>query len=175
MSVTLVSMALSQTAEYALRAVVWLAQHPGDPQTTAQISDSTQVPTSYLPKVLQPLVRANVVRGQRGTGGGYSLVRPPMELTLLEVVNCVDPIQRIETCPLSLATHGKKLCPLHSHLNQVIIAEESRLSAVKVGELLGSPGQMQPLCEIARDLADSARDERDGASADPTPPERAEP
>ena len=65
-------MALTQTAEYALRAVIWLAQNPGSPQTTSRIADATHVPASYLPKVLQPLVRAGLLNGQRGIGGGYT-------------------------------------------------------------------------------------------------------
>jgi len=149
-------MALSQTAEYALRAVVWLAQNPGQPQTTQQLSEATQVPMSYLPKVFQPLVRMGLISGQRGLGGGYSLVKDPRDLTMLEVVNCVDPIVRIESCPLDIKSHGVRLCPLHSTLNQAIIAEEKRLAQTRIGDLIGRPGQPQPLCEVA----DRLREER---------------
>lgn len=150
------TMALSQTAEYALRAVVWLAQNPGYPQTTHQLSEATQVPMSYLPKVFQPLVRSGIISGQRGLGGGYALVKDPRDLTMLEVVNCVDPIVRIESCPLDIKSHGVRLCPLHSTLNQAIIAEEKRLAQTRIGDLIGRPGQLQPLCEVA----DRMRDER---------------
>lgn len=148
-------MALTQTAEYALRAVVWLAQHPGEPQTKNQIAAATQVPSSYLPKVFQPLVRGGLIAGQRGIGGGYSLVRDPAEISLLDVVNQVDPIQRIETCPLDLSSHGTKLCPLHSLLNQVIVGEERRLAETKVADVMGGPGRLSPLCEVARRLAEA--------------------
>ena len=150
-------MALTQTAEYALRAVVWLAQHPGEPQTKNQIAAATQVPSSYLPKVFQPLVRGGLIAGQRGIGGGYSLVKDPAEMTLLEVINQVDPIQRIESCPLALKSHSTKLCPLHSLLNKVILAEEKRLGDTKVADVIGKPGDISPLCEIAERLADDAR------------------
>ncbi|MEZ5980587.1 MAG: Rrf2 family transcriptional regulator, partial [Planctomycetota bacterium] len=106
-------MTVSQTAEYALRAVVWLAQNPGEPQTTQQLSEATQVSATYLPKVFQHLIRAGIIAGQRGVGGGYTLVADPEKLTLLDVVECVDPIPRIETCPLRLQSHGANLCPLH--------------------------------------------------------------
>ena len=148
-------MALSQTAEYALRAVVWLAQNPGEPQTTQQIADATQVPTSYLPKVFQPLVRNGLISGQRGLGGGYSLIRDPSEVTMLDVVNCVDPVERIETCPLDLKSHGVRLCPLHSMLNQMIVSEEKRMAQTRIGDLLGRPGQVQPLCEVAEILREA--------------------
>lgn len=158
-------MALTQTAEYALRAVVWLAQHPGEPQTKNQIATATQVPSSYLPKVFQPLVRGGLIAGQRGIGGGYSLVKDPADITLLDVVNQVDPIQRIERCPLDLQSHGTKLCPLHSLLNQVIVGEEKRLKETRVADVIGRPGQISPLCEIAARLATSENGSSNGNGA----------
>ncbi len=89
---------LSQTVEYALRAVVYLAGQGGEPQTNEQISTATKVPSAYLSKVLQSLGRAGVLQAQRGVRGGFSLLRAPAKLTILEVVNAVDPIQRIRTC-----------------------------------------------------------------------------
>lgn len=145
-------MALTQTAEYALRAVVWLAQNPGAPQTKVEIAAATQVPSAYLAKVFQPLVRSGLIAGQRGIGGGYSLVKAPSEISLLDVVNEVDPIQRIESCPLSLKTHSAKLCPLHALLAQVIVAEERRLAGTRVSEVLGGRGEVSPLCEVASEL-----------------------
>src|SRR3954453_6698361 len=103
----------SQTVEYALRAVVHLADRAPEPRTTGQIAEATRVPRAYLSKVLQGLARAGVVHSQRGIGGGMVLVKAPAELTLLEVVNAVEPINRIRSCPLGLPSHGRHLCPLH--------------------------------------------------------------
>ncbi|QDV10040.1 HTH-type transcriptional regulator IscR [Planctomycetes bacterium Poly30] len=141
-------MALTQTAEYALRAVVWLAQHPNEPQTKTQIAQATQVPSSYLPKVFQPLVRGGLIHAQRGIGGGYTLAKESAEITLLDVVNEVDPIQPIDRCPLSLASHGTKLCPLHSLLNRVILEEQRLLGRTKVSDVTRGEGQPTPLCEF---------------------------
>src|SRR5215471_9775318 len=103
----------SQTVEYALRAVVHLAAEAPEARTTDQIAVATRVPKAYLSKVLQGLSRAGVVHSQRGKGGGMTLVKAPEELTMLEVINAVEPIQRIRTCPLGLESHGARLCPLH--------------------------------------------------------------
>ena len=105
---------LSQTVEYALRAVVFLADQSPSAQTTGQIAAATKVPPAYLSKVLQGLVRAGVVRSQRGLGGGITLSKTPEELTILDVVNAVEPIVRIATCPLGLKAQGVQLCALHS-------------------------------------------------------------
>ena len=139
-------MTVSQTAEYALRAVVWLAQNPGSPQTTQQLAEGTRVSVSYLPKVLQPLGRAGILTSQRGIKGGYTLERDPTDLTVLEVINCVDPIQRIKRCPLKFAGHAGALCPLHQMLDDAIGDVERRFSEFSIAGLLREDG-LKPLCD----------------------------
>src|SRR5438094_575832 len=114
----------SQTVEYALRAVVHLAFKAPEGQTTEQIAKATKVPQAYLSKVLQNLVQGGIVKSQRGIGGGMALIKAPGELTILEVVNAVDPIQRIRTCPLDLASHGIRLCPLHHRVDKAMALVE---------------------------------------------------
>lgn len=140
-------MVLSQTVEYALRAVVWLAQNPGVPQTTQAIAESTKVSPSYLPKVLQPLIRSGIVTGQRGLHGGYILESDPEKLTLLEVVNAVDPIQRIHTCPLGIEEH-KSLCPLHQKLDDAMADVECHFAQQTVAGLLAQASGSTPLCRV---------------------------
>lgn len=111
---------ISQTAEYALRAMVFLAEHPEGSHTVPHIAEHTQVPAGYLSKVLQSLVRGGLVSSQRGLGGGFWLSRPVAEITLLDIVNCVSPITRITRCPLDLPHHQNRLCPLHHRLDEAI-------------------------------------------------------
>ncbi|GIW88348.1 MAG: transcriptional regulator [Isosphaeraceae bacterium] len=139
---------LSQTVEYALRAVVHLANVAPEAATTDQIAQVTRVPKAYLSKVLQSLVRGGIVRSQRGLGGGMTLTRPPSQLTLLDVVNAVEPIQRIRTCPLGLSTHGARLCPLHRRLDQALAQVESAFAQTVLAELLAEPSPSVPLCEV---------------------------
>lgn len=127
---------LSQTAEYALRAIVWLAQHGDSTQTTPEISQGMQVPEPYLAKVLQCLVRHGLVRGQRGKGGGFALARSAAELTVLDVVTAVDPIRRINSCPLKLEQHRTALCPLHRKLDQAACLLEDAFRAATIASLL---------------------------------------
>ncbi len=137
---------LSQTVEYALRAVVHLAQHAPDAQKTSEIAAATKVPAAYLSKVLQGLRGQEIVRMQRGIGGGVSLARSPDELTILDVVNAVDPIQRITTCPLELASHGVKLCALHRRMDNAIMEMENAFRSTSLTELLQDPNPSVPLC-----------------------------
>jgi Rrf2 family transcriptional regulator, nitric oxide-sensitive transcriptional repressor len=138
----------SQTVEYALRAVVQLAGAPTQPQTTEKIARATKVPQAYLAKVLQNLVQAGIVRSQRGIGGGISLVKSPAELTILEVVNAVDPIRRIRTCPLDLAAHGARLCPLHRRVDNALALVENAFRQTTLQEVLDEPSESIPLCDF---------------------------
>ncbi|MBX9680463.1 MAG: Rrf2 family transcriptional regulator [Gemmataceae bacterium] len=138
----------SQTVEYALRAVVHLASDSPAAKTTEEIARATLVPQAYLAKVLQSLVQAGVLRSQRGIGGGIALAKTPSELTILEVVNAVDPIRRIKTCPLGLPTHGSTLCPLHRRLDDSLAAVESAFASTTLQEILDEPTSSKPLCEV---------------------------
>lgn len=138
---------ISQTAEYALRAIVVLAQGPDQVMLTPQIAAATKVPPAYLAKVLQTLGRHGLVHSQRGLGGGFSLAKEPAQITVLEVVNAVDPLKRIERCPLDLAGHGMNLCPLHKRLDEAAESVEQSFARTTIAELLSQPGRSTPLCQ----------------------------
>ena len=136
----------SQTVEYALRSVIYLADHSPVGRTTQQIAEVTKVPQAYLSKVLQSLSRNGIVRSQRGIGGGISLVKTPEELSILDVVNAVDPIERITTCPLGIKSHGSDLCPLHRRLDESIATMEKAFKDTTLAEILAEPSKSIPLC-----------------------------
>jgi Rrf2 family protein len=136
---------ISQTAEYALRAVVFPSKNADMAYTTDQIAKVTHVPAPYLSKVLRPLIKARIVQSQRGLGGGFSLLKDPNEITILDVINAVDPIERIETCPLGLDIHSSNLCPLHKRLNEAVGLIESAFAKTTISELLEGPND-DPLC-----------------------------
>jgi Rrf2 family protein len=137
----------SQTVEYALRAVVHLAYEAPAARTTAQIAEATRVPRDYLAKILQGLAKKGIVQTQRGVGGGVSLAKDPAELTILDVVNAVEPIERITTCPLGLRTHGVRLCPLHKRLDDALALVEAAFGKTTLAEVLAEPSESVPLCE----------------------------
>lgn len=138
----------SQTVEYALRAVAHLAMQQGRARTTDQIAAATKVPRAYLSKVIQGLRRAGIVRSQRGVGGGVVLANEPEHLTILDVVNAVEPIRRIETCPLALTAHGVRLCPLHRRMDAALATVEDAFRKTTLAEVLAEPTTSVPLCEF---------------------------
>ena len=71
---------LSQTAEYALRAVVSMGTSLGQPLTTQVIAEKTRVPAGYLSKVLQALCKVGIVESHRGLRGGYGPSAPAQSI-----------------------------------------------------------------------------------------------
>jgi Rrf2 family nitric oxide-sensitive transcriptional repressor len=129
----------SQTAEYALRAMAWLAVLDTDLVPTPLLAAKTQVPPNYLAKVLQQLAAAKLIVGRRGVGGGYKLARPAEEINLLQVIRCVGPVERVTTCPLGEAKYGGHLCPLHQAKDRAAAAVIEILSGVTLADLQHDP------------------------------------
>lgn len=138
---------LSKTAEYALRAIVCLASRLKQPSSADLLASKTKVPRSYLNRVLQDLAQAGLVHSRPGPGGGYELAKVPAEVTILDVVNAVSPIERIRKCPLGLASHTA-LCPLHREVDQAYAATEAAFRGVTLQALLDSTSPIVPLCDV---------------------------
>lgn len=137
---------LSQTVEYALRAVVTLASVDGKPMVTANLAKKTDVPMGYLYKVLQQLGRKDLVQSQRGSKGGFTLRKKPVDITLLEIINAVDPFKRIHRCPMDQVQEVDVLCPLHHRIDEAMGALEKAFRETTVEELLCDAERPFPLC-----------------------------
>ncbi len=84
-------MVLSQTAEYALRAMAWLTTVPaGEPMRVKDLSIATGIPSHYLSKVMRRLVLAGLLRSQKGQGGGFVLSKAPDEIPFIDILTAVD-------------------------------------------------------------------------------------
>jgi len=140
----------SQTTEYALRAMACLALAPDELVPTGDIADRTKVPSNYLSKVLQQLAGRKLITGRRGVGGGYRLARPANDIRLLDIINAVGTLNRIETCPLGLGTHGSQLCPLHRTMDQAAAMMITLFEGVTLENLISdSRTPNKPLCETS--------------------------
>ena len=77
-----------------------------------------------------------------------ALTKPPSELTILDVVNAVEPIGRIRECPLGLRAHGVHLCPLHKRLDNALALVEKAFRQTTLAEILAEPTESHPLCDF---------------------------
>jgi Rrf2 family transcriptional regulator, nitric oxide-sensitive transcriptional repressor len=125
----------TQTTEYALRAMAWIAVLDGDLVPTPVLAAKTQVPANYLAKVLQQLAGAKLVVGRRGVGGGYRLARPAREISLLEIVRCITPVDRVGACPVGDRNRDGHLCPLHEAKDRAAAAIIEIFGGVTLADL----------------------------------------
>ena len=141
---------ISQTAEYALRAMVVLLAGEKPALCSAQdVAVRARVPVDYMAKILNALVRSGLVSAQRGRNGGCKASKPASEIRVLDVIQAVDPIRRILTCPVGIKSHGTNLCPLHRKLDDAAQCVEEAFASTTMADLL-SPGSVSvPLCEEA--------------------------
>ena len=84
-------MRISRSTGYALLAVNYIAKHQGQGIVLSQrISKEYDIPLEYLLKILQQLVRANVLRSKRGPRGGFTLAKSTKKITMLQIIEAVD-------------------------------------------------------------------------------------
>ena len=140
---------LTQTTEYALRVVTFLASRAAcdkSPSSADEISAATRTPRRYLQRVMQNLTTGGLVESRRGAQGGYLLSRTAAAITILDIVNAVEPVKRICICPLNLQSHTS-LCPLHAELDDAYAATEKAFARVTIADLLNSTNPIVPLID----------------------------
>jgi len=116
---------LSQTAEYALRAVLAIAAEPEDqPVRTSGLAEALGIPQNYLSKTLHQLARAGVLESSRGKLGGFRLARAPERISLLDVVSPFDDVTGRKVCLM-----GRSVCsdhhPCAAHARWKVVATQT--------------------------------------------------
>lgn len=111
----------SRSAEYAIRAMTFLASQPAGKLAGArEISQAEEIPMPFLWKILQNLAHRKLVRSFKGAGGGYMLARPAYEICLQDVLQATEDNSLTEGCVLGLAVCSEeKPCPMHSAWKEI--------------------------------------------------------
>jgi Rrf2 family iron-sulfur cluster assembly transcriptional regulator len=130
---------LSQTAEYALRTVLYLADSPADGVARVEeLAVRLDVPRNYLSKTLHRLAREGVLSSTRGKGGGFRLAIPPDQLPLLRVIAPFDEMSAVRRCLLGRPEcSDRHPCPAHHHWRAVSDQVTAFFRDRTVADLLG--------------------------------------
>lgn len=92
-------MIYSRSAEYAIRAFLYLAQVPqGKFAMVKQIAEESDIPSHFLAKILQQLARQGFLRSSKGPTGGFTLRYPASDITLLQIVESIDGLADYQRC-----------------------------------------------------------------------------
>src|SRR2546423_8239142 len=108
-------MVFSNPTEYAIRGLAELAtRNPTGPVMLDELVRGSDLPRDFLAKVFQKLVRGGVLKSAKGRGGGFSLPRPPHEITLMQIVQAIDGPQTLDQCVVGLERCSDQMpCPQH--------------------------------------------------------------
>ena len=117
---------LSNTCKYAIRAIIYLGKFSCDGEKIGikKISADLNIPTPFLGKILQNLVKQKILSSTKGPNGGFGLGKPTTEISLYDIVKAIDGEDFFTNCLISLepcSTHHKndKPCAVHNRFNEV--------------------------------------------------------
>lgn len=129
---------LSQTAEYALRVVTYLAQQPPDEAVPAiAMAAKVRVPRNYLSKILHQLARAGLLVSVRGRTGGFRLAKAPEKIRLADVVAPFEVTVTQRSCVLGRARCSESSpCGAHHEWKRVLQARERFLLDTVVADVV---------------------------------------
>ena len=112
----------SKSCEYGLQAMIYIAMH-GESQRKVRLEEIAKaliIPQPFLSKILQLLVRHNILGSLKGRSGGYYLLKSANRISLLEIIKTIDGIEFIDKCSMGLnGCSDKNPCPLHDELKQI--------------------------------------------------------
>jgi len=117
---------LSSSCKYGIRAVTYIASKSKENEKVGikQISEDLNLPTPFLAKILQLLAKQKILSSSKGPHGGFSLMRDPREITLLDIVTTIDGNDFFENCIIHNTTCScvgdeKLVCPIHDEYSKI--------------------------------------------------------
>lgn len=138
---------LSQTAEYALRAMAHLATlEPGASARAAEVAEATSIPAHYLSKVMRRLVLAGLVESQKGHHGGFSLSRPPSRIRFGEILAAAGVDADQDHCAFGWGRcNVAKPCPLHDAWSELHCRYSAWASQTTLADIHAQPQRLVKL------------------------------
>ena len=117
---------LSNSCRYGIRAVIYLAsKHHGKGNTgIKEISEDLGLPAPFLAKILHQLAKQKILNSVKGPNGGFSLLRKPESITMLDIVRIIDGEDLFKNCIIHDGSCAEvkrkgKACPVHDDYSAI--------------------------------------------------------
>lgn len=110
---------LSNTSKYAIRALIYLALFASNEKKAGikEISKNLDIPTPFLGKILQMLAKHNILNSTKGPHGGFSLGRPALDISIMEIIEIIDGCDAFDTCVIRTSKCNHEApCSLHDKI-----------------------------------------------------------
>jgi Rrf2 family protein len=130
---------LSATCKYGIRAVIFIASRPEQKSNTGlrEIAEKLNIPQPYLAKILQILSKKKILHSSKGPHGGFALMVPAAELSLMDIIDAIDGRDFFDSCYIT----GEKcnfdhpdrgVCILHNDLRKEKVRLERFFSSKSI-------------------------------------------
>jgi len=146
---------LSNTCKYAVRALIYLGKfsEEGTKIGIKKISADLLIPTPFLGKILQNLVKQKILVSTKGPNGGFGLGRKPSEISLYDIVRIVDGEDFFRNCliglqPCSTHENNEKPCPVHSRFGPIRAQLMQFYKDTSIEEVLGDMDGLEDLIRL---------------------------
>jgi Rrf2 family protein len=107
-------MQITRETDYAIRCVLHLSESPDKVASAEEIATAREIPKSFVSKILQKLAKNDIVRSLRGTKGGFTLMRRPLDISLLDVIEAIQGPVGINKCAIDKTACGFSVtCNVH--------------------------------------------------------------
>ncbi len=134
---------LSASCKYGIRAVIFIASKDKSQGNTGlrEIAEKLALPQPYLAKILQTLARKRILNSTKGPHGGFSLIIPPKELSLMNIIDAIDGRNFFDSCYVT----GEKCnfdkeddgrCVLHNDLREEKMRLEKFFSSKTIDQMI---------------------------------------
>jgi len=128
-------MLFTKKTEYAVRCMVYLDLQKGKISNNKEISSGMNIPEYFLSKILQSLIKKNIVFSSRGMNGGYTLARSSDEINILEIIEAVQGPFKFSVCFLDEKNcEYKRKCVINQIWDRVNITLQNELKNLKISE-----------------------------------------
>ena len=131
---------ITREADYAMRTVLYLAreQVKETAVSTAVLAEEMEVPFRFLRRIVRTLVDVGIISSQRGKGGGIQLARPKEEVSLLQIIEAVDPKNiKFNTCLAADGTCSRSHeCAVHPELSKLQVVIEQHLGEITMDKIV---------------------------------------
>jgi len=124
-------------ADYGARAMLDLAQRFGNGLAqTAEIAARQQIPESYLEQLLTTVRKAGLIRSVRGPAGGHELSRAPSDISLGDILDALEGVNRPTSCMDEGSCSVSDACVLQDVWCELVESYRRQVHGITIADLL---------------------------------------
>jgi len=149
---------LSRASKYAILSTLFLAEHVKDDKkiSVRVIAETIDVPSPFLAKLFQQLVKGKIISSTKGPHGGFYLTKKNQKKTVLDIIENIDGLNRLNECFLGLSEcDGSNPCPVHfivEPFKNSILGEFRDKTIMEFSEEIVSKGRKLSIKDISSEL-----------------------